>query len=450
MIKALSTPLSALLVVTASLLSGCSSGSTPQASSAQRLPSDFKYLHTLSIAPGVSKADLQQRYGGYVVAFQPDDGAAVIATNSPSLISGSLGVQSLSSEASTDDYAITEQGMGIWATGFGAWATGYGAWATGFGAWATGYGAWATGSTTATAPTTFQANVPFWNMIQLSEAQLIAPKLGQGVKVAVIDTGIDLRHPMFQGKLDLAHARDYVDGDSTPQEVDGDATSAFSAGYGHGTSVASLILQIAPKATILPIRVLDSSGGGDTATVITAINQAVDDGANIINLSLGSKTTSAALNAAVQYAISKGVAVVCAAGNTGNTSMIYPAASAKGTTTQGSGSIGVGSVNSKFLKSKFSSYGTNLELTAPGEGLTAAFPGNRYSKVSGTSFAAPVVSGVLALGTSTRAPNTTAAQVANMLIDVTATATPPSDPSYSATLLGKGTINAYKYINEYR
>ena len=442
MIKALSTPLSALLLVTASLLSACGSVSTPAGTAAQSLPSDFKYLHTLSMAPNVSKEDLQQRYGGYVVGYYPEQGRAVVATNSASLEGSALGVQDLSSETSTKTYAITEQGMGIWSTGFGAWSTGYGAWST-------GYGAWSTGSTTTSTSTTFKANLPFWNMIKLSEAQSIAPQLGAGVKVAVIDTGIDLRHPSFKGKLDLTNAKDYIDGDAKPQEVDGDTSSGFSMGYGHGTSVASLILQMAPKATILPIRVLDPTGGGDTATVVSAINYAVSKGANIINLSLGSSTPSATLDSAVQYAVSKGVAVVCAAGNTGTTSMIYPAISANGSSTQGSGSISVGSVNGKFYKSSFSSYGSNLELTAPGEGLTAAFPGSRYSKVSGTSFAAPVVSGVLALGTSTRVMNTTASQVANMLVDVDATATPPSDPNYSA-LLGKGTLNAYKYIYEYR
>ena len=446
MIKQRVTTLPALLLLTASLLSACGSVNPPADTAAQSLPSSFKYLHTLSMAPNVSEADLQQRYGGSVVGYYPEEGRAVIATHSANLEGNALGVQDLSTELNTKSYAITEQGMGIWSTGFGAWSTGYGAWSTGYGAWSTGKLA----DSAAAASTTFKDNLPFWNMIKLSEAQSIAPQLGAGVTVAVIDTGIDLNHPSFKGKLDLTNAKDYIDGDARPQDVDGDTTSAFSAGYGHGTSVASLILQMAPNATILPIRVLGPDGGGDTATVVSAINYAVSKGVDIINLSLGSSTASAALDSAVQYAVSKGVAVVCAAGNTGTTSMVYPARSAKGSTSQGSGSISVGSVNGKFLKSSFSSYGRNLELTAPGEGLTAAFPGNRYSKVSGTSFAAPVVSGVLALGTSTRAPNTTASQVADMLIDVDATATPPSDPNYSATLLGNGTLNAYKYIYEYR
>ena len=249
MIKALRTPLSALLLVTASLLSGCGSVSTPAAPPPSSLPSSFKYLHTLSIASGVSKEDLQQRYGGNVIAYWPEEGRAILASNSAVLGSTSLGVQALTVELNLDGYDMGEAGMRIWSTGFGAWSTGYGAWSTGYGAWSTGkLSEDASGNAT-----TFKDNIDDWNVIKLSEAQSLVPELGQGVKVAVLNTGIDLNHPAFTGKLDLAHARDYIDGDSVPQDVNGDLTGKFSAGYGHGTSVASLILQVAPNATILPI-----------------------------------------------------------------------------------------------------------------------------------------------------------------------------------------------------
>ncbi len=85
MIKALGTPLSALLLVTASLLSACGSVSTPAGRAPQRLPSSFKYLHTLSIAPSVSQADLEQRYGGKVLAYWPDQSQAILASNALTL-----------------------------------------------------------------------------------------------------------------------------------------------------------------------------------------------------------------------------------------------------------------------------------------------------------------------------------------------------------------------------
>ena len=167
--------------------------------------------------------------------------------------------------------------MGIWSTGFGAWTTGYGAWST-------GYGAWSTGTLSTALATTFSGNLPLWNAIKLSQAQSLVPELGRGVKVAVINSGINLRHPSFTGKLDLANAKDFIGNDATPQEVNGN-TIGYSVGYGHGTAVANIILQVAPNATILPIRVLDTNGGGDTATIITAITHARDAGAKIINLS---------------------------------------------------------------------------------------------------------------------------------------------------------------------
>ena len=407
---------------------------------------DFKYLHTLSIASTVSKEDLQQRYGGKVIAYYPEEGRAIIASNSAVLGSTSLGVQALTAELNLDGYEMGEAGMKIWSTGYGAWSTGYGAWSTGYGAWSTGkLSEDASGNAT-----TFKDNIDDWNVIKLSEAQSLVPELGQGVKVAVLDTGIDLSHPAFAGKLDLAHARDYIDGDSVPQEVNGDLTGKLSAGYGHGTSVASLILQMAPKATILPVRVLDSNGGGDTATVVSAIAQAVKDGADVINLSLGSLKRSAAIDSAVKNAISKGVAVICAAGNSGTTSLIFPAATARGNDTLGNGTLSVGSITKQGRKSAFSSYGSNLEINAPGEDLVAAFPDNRYSKVSGTSFATPLISGVLALAISAGVPSNNSKTVIAMLQNLNSTATAPNDPSVAANLMGYGSINAYAFIHQYR
>ena len=111
---------------------------------------------------------------------------------------------------------------------------------------------------------------------------MLAPNLGEGVKVAVIDTGIDLDHPGFAGRLAPAGEwRDYVDGDDFPMDEPG------GAGFGHGTAVAGIIVQVAPNATILPIRVLAPDGRGDVDDVVTAIDHAITVGAQVINLSLG-------------------------------------------------------------------------------------------------------------------------------------------------------------------
>ena len=346
MIKALCPPLSALLLVTASLLSACGSGpAQPQATSATlsaqatspTLPKNYKYIHTLSITSSVTQASLQSMYGGYIVSYQPALGSATIANNSAT--KGAY--DNAAPETNSTKFKVSEQGMGIWSTGFGAWSTGYGAWSTGYGAWSTG---------TTTAATTFKDNLPLWNAINLSQAQALVPELGRGVKVAVLDSGIDLQHAAFQGKLDLTNDKDYIDGDMSPQEVNG-ATSGYSEGYGHGTAVADIVLQIAPNATILPIRVLDANGNGDTATIGAAISYAADMGAKVINLSLGSNGGSSAINQAIKDVISRGVAVVAAAGNTGDTNVLYPANAAT-SSAQGYGSVSVGSINTKYLKSK--------------------------------------------------------------------------------------------------
>lgn len=208
--------------------------------------------------------------------------------------------------------------------------------------------------------------------------------------MAVIDTGIDLRHPAFAGRLAPASEwKDYVDGDSYPQEVSG-------PNYGHGTGVADIIVQVAPNVTILPLRVLGPDGAGDTTDVVAAIDYAVSRGAQVINLSLGTDTDEKALKELVKYALKADVVVVASAGNNGQESVMFPASYKDAT-------IGVGSVNRYDELSSFSAYGKDLSLTAPGESIYTASPDQSVAYWSGTSFAAPIVSGAAALALGERA-----------------------------------------------
>jgi thermitase len=296
-------------------------------------------------------------------------------------------------------------------TSTNALASGQKAWFTGQKAWFTGQKAWFTGS-----ESTRVENLSVWTQIHLEQAQTLASNLGAGVKVAVIDTGIDLNHPAFVGHL-VASAdwKDFVDTDAVPQEVPGDA-------YGHGTSAASIVLQVAPKALIMPIRVLDSSGTGDTTKIASAIDWASQHGAKVINVSLGTDAANfdCAVQKAVAYATQNyGILFVFAAGNTGNTNVNYPAITVKSSPnsnpavracrampynltpsmnnkTSGA-SISVGSVNTLDQKSKFSSYGDKLEIVAPGENIYGPYPENAAAAWSGTSMSAPLVTGSLAL-----------------------------------------------------
>ncbi|WP_309570800.1 S8 family serine peptidase, partial [Deinococcus sp.] len=299
-------PHSALLaLLTLGLLSSCgtvtdhavtASGAamTAQATTTD-LPKNYKYLHNLTIPATVTEAALHKMYGGYTVSFHPELGTATIANNNAT--KGSY--DGVTVELNAKSFGVTELGFGTWATGFGTWASGYSTWAS-------GYSTWASGTTGTGAATTFAENVPLWNMVKLSEAQSLVPELGQGIKVAVIDTGIDLNHPAFAGKLDTANAKDYIDGDSTPQEVNANTTGGFSDGYGHGTAVTSILLQVAPKITILPIRALDPSGSGDTSTIASAVYYAVSKCAKVINLSLGCTSNSDALYSSIKNAVYKG------------------------------------------------------------------------------------------------------------------------------------------------
>lgn len=241
-------------------------------------------------------------------------------------------------------------------------------------------------------------NTPF-KRIRLEEAHTLAPNLGAGVKVAVIDTGIDLTHAAFEGALaPAAEWKDFYGNDADPQE---EGVLGVDPGTGHGTAVASIVLQVAPAATILPLRVLGPDGSGDVLQVAQAIDYAVSQGAQIINLSLGSTEQSKVVQDAVNRAASKNVLVVSSAGNANVGNLTYPAQNMadgeSGKRSLSVGSVSVSDTSEVSLKSDFSNYNAKLELVAPGENIYAAAPDNLLVSWSGTSMAAPLVTGSLAL-----------------------------------------------------
>jgi hypothetical protein len=148
----------------------------------------------------------------------------------------------------------------------------------------------------------------------------------------------------------------------------------------------------------MPLRALNQDGRGDMTNVVKAIDWAVNHGAKVVNLSLGAKTDVASLDAEIAYAVSQNVVFVVSAGNSGDTNVSYPAAKAA-TGGWANGLLGAGSVSTLKLdqKSDFTAYGTGLEMLAPGENIYTAVPGGQLGAWSGTSFAAPMVSGALAL-----------------------------------------------------
>jgi thermitase len=392
-----------LLAFSAALLTACTSTSpSPLADRPGQTAPRFDLIATVPLAAGDTQASVEAQTHGTVLAWDTDgcDSSdaescqALVGLNSDSslaTLSLSLSAQSLGErlgrpvavEANRD----VVSGGGTLSASMGGSRV----------VWAGGsLLAWSGGSRVVWAGGSFAPvpqNTQTWNTIHLQEAQTLAPNLGAGVTVAVIDTGLDLQHVAFQGALsDPSSWKDFVGGDAIPQ----DEGTLGIGGFGHGTNVAGIVLQVAPQAKIMPIRVLGSDGSGDVVNIAQAINWATAHGANIINLSLGTSKDSKVIQEAVKAAAARNVLVVSSAGNENEDKITYPAASS----TKVVGLLSVGSVNAQDVKSVFSNYARELELTAPGENVYAPAPGNLMTAWSGTSMAAPMATGGLALALS--------------------------------------------------
>lgn len=212
------------------------------------------------------------------------------------------------------------------------------------------------------------------------------------VIVAVIDSGICADHPDLQGRL--VPGFDFVERDDDPQDA-----------YQHGCGVAGVIAAnsndigiagVAPNVQIMPLRVLDENGLGGYALISEAVIYAVDNGADIINMSLAGPFYSQIMDDAVKYALDAGVTIIGAAGNAGLEGAWYPAAFP--------GVIGVGSVDPSLGRSAFSNFGTDVDLFAPGSDILTTSTSGEYELTSGTSLAAPIVSGLAALAIAYNQP----------------------------------------------
>jgi hypothetical protein len=259
--------------------------------------------------------------------------------------------------------------------------------------------------------------------------------LGDGVRVAVLDSGVDASHPSLAGRVDMAAGWDFVAGDPDPSDepngLDDDGDGRIDEGRGHGTFVASLVLAVAPNATIVPFRVLDSDSRGTESALAAAITRATTASVDVINLSVGMRVEAKSVQQAVQRARAVGVAVVVAAGNTGADDVTFPAALSDG--------LSVTAVGSDDRKPSFASYGGDVDLCAPGVDLVGAFPSpNGTARWSGTSFSAALVSGACALVRS-RDPALSPGALFQLLED-TSRDVDPSNPALQGEL-GRGRLD---------
>jgi subtilisin len=272
---------------------------------------------------------------------------------------------------------------------------------------------------------------------------------GQGVVVAVIDTGVDYNHDDLKNNIwtntkEIAGNGIDDDGNGYADDVYGwnfdNNSSNTLDDNGHGTHVSGSIAGenngygvtgIAYNAKIMPIKALNDSGSGSYNAIANGIYYAVDNGANVINLSLGGSYSSRSLKSAVEYASSKGVTVVMAAGNDGDSSPDYPASYAN------KSGIAVGAVDQNNKIADFSNRAGNNQLayvTAPGVKVYSSLPGNQYGAYSGTSMATPHVAGVVALMLSANR-SLTDAQVRQIITETAVNSTQAATSSFNTSSL---------------
>jgi len=318
------------------------------------------------------------------------------------------------------------------------------------------------GSMTQTAWNSY-VNQPAASIVGVQNAQKTFNVTGTGI-VADIDTGVDPTHPVLQPVLVPGDGYDFTrnrpDGSelndissspcpfascppppcptcspakvnqstaavldqSTAAVLDGNGTPNQYAAFGHGTMVMGIIHLVAPTAMLMPLKAFHSDGTASLSDILRAIYYGVQNGANVINMSFDTKTSSVELQNALDYANQHGVICAASAGNDGQgppTSpiLVYPAALQ-------SDVMGVASTTDQDTRSTFSNYGSAIVwVAAPGEAIVSTYPYNTYAAGWGTSFSAPFVSGGAALLHSLQ---TTIAQ--SGAATATAHAVPLTDP----------------------
>ena len=255
---------------------------------------------------------------------------------------------------------------------------------------------------------------------------------GDGVVIAVVDTGVDYLHDDISsnlwlntneiadngidddgnGYIDDATGWDFSDQDNNPYDEDGHGTHV--AAIAAGVSSNGGITGVAYEAQIMAVRALDADGSGSNQDIADGIRYAADNGADVINLSFGSDSYSSSIRSAIQYATSQGSFVVSASGNDSADRPFFPGRYA---TDYG---VVVGAVDQYKTAAYFSNGAgsdSNMHyVVAPGYDIYSATPGNSYGYKNGTSMAAPYVAGIVALMLDAN-PNLTHAQIRQILID---------------------------------
>jgi subtilisin family serine protease len=273
-------------------------------------------------------------------------------------------------------------------------------------------------------PGFFKQNTP-WGVTRIDAPSAWTLATGQGVRVGIVDTGVNMSHPdlceNIKGGFDAI----------SESEGTGDDN-------GHGTHVAGTIaaldngfgvVGVAPEAHIYAAKSFDSKGKGVTSDIIQGIEWCMDQDVHIINMSFGTTESSKALELAISKAAEAGILLVAASGNTGGqNTVLYPA--------RDRNVVAVAASTKGDEIAAFSSSGPEVDITGPGADIYSTYKGYRYKTLSGTSMACPHVTGVAALVLSA-APQLSAEEIEELIY---ATATPLD--GFSRERQGAGLVNA--------
>lgn len=226
-----------------------------------------------------------------------------------------------------------------------------------------------------------------WHVEKLAAPQAWAVTRGKGVRVAVLDTGIDGTHPDLFGQI--ASAVDFTGAASGPADVQGHGTHC--AGIVAGASKGQGSIGVAPECQLLSIKVLGDNGSGANTWITKGIAFAAQSNVDVISMSLGGPSPTSDVRDACAKAVAAGVIVIAAAGNAGPAegTIGYPGGYAE--------VLAVGATDTADQAARFSSRGKNVFVAAPGVAIWSTFPGSRYAALSGTSMACPSIAGLAAL-----------------------------------------------------
>jgi type VII secretion-associated serine protease mycosin len=292
-----------------------------------------------------------------------------------------------------------------------------------------------------------------WALQRVLLDELWSRTKGKGVRVAVIDTGVDVKNPQLTEAVDVKNGRnllpkDLEDKDGNPIERGNERGTTDTVG--HGTKVAGIIaarpakgtgmVGLAPEATIIPIQQNDAEGHGSVETLTQAILHAVDADAHVINISQDTSNAvkpDDSLEQAINTALAKNIVIVASAGNDGvggNVKETYPASY--------EGVLAVASSDRNNERASFSQSGDFVDVAAPGVDMISTVPGGGHCSDSGTSFSAPYVAGVAAL-LKAEHPQWTARQIVAQIEQTAERATAGHD-----RLVGWGVVDPVRALTE--